>query len=272
MTELQIAIIVILALVNFPLVIGFDRWASRGKQCARRVYDLAPTDGQTRREIRNSIATTPVHALLIAGAVYFGVLDLAEETVGVAALTFVVTFLWTEIWHYASHRLMHTRPLHFIHVEHHRSRVTQAWTSVSFSFLEKLIFSAGIVGFMSLLSHFLPTSFYGLCAYYFLYFFTNTLGHSNVEIRRPGYTRTIFGKLFNTPAYHAIHHARYTGNYGLLTPWPDRVFGTAWEDSGEVQSRAALGQPLKHLRERALDNGRQRRTASPPQRADLLEL
>lgn len=38
------------------------------------------------------------------------------------------------------------------------------------------------------------------------------------------------GKRFNSPAYHAIHHARCTRNHGLLTPWLDRVFGTGWSD------------------------------------------
>jgi len=52
-----------------------------------------------------------------------------------------------------------------------------------------------------------------------------------------------------TPSYHALHHARYVKNYGLITPWFDRLFGTQWPDVAEVQTRAASGEPLRHLAE-----------------------
>src|SRR5690606_5712092 len=41
--------------------------------------------------------------------------------------------------------------------------------------------------------------------------------------------------------FHAMHHARYTGHYGLFTTVLDRVLGTAWDDTPEVQARAARG-------------------------------
>jgi sterol desaturase/sphingolipid hydroxylase (fatty acid hydroxylase superfamily) len=145
---------------------------------------------------------------------------------------------------------MHTKPLHFIHVEHHRSMLTNVWTAVSFSFLEKLIFSTGIIGFMAALSHIMPISVYGVGAYYIFYFFTNTLGHANIEMRKPGYYDSWMGKLFNTSSYHALHHSRYVKNYGLITPWCDKLFGTMWEDVAEVQSRAARGEPLSRLKEK----------------------
>ncbi|HWJ25042.1 MAG TPA: sterol desaturase family protein, partial [Flavisolibacter sp.] len=56
--------------------------------------------------------------------------------------------------------------------------------------------------------------------------------------------------VFNTPTYHAMHHARYVKNYGLITSTLDRLFNTMWEDYDQVQSRAASEQPLNKLSER----------------------
>jgi sterol desaturase/sphingolipid hydroxylase (fatty acid hydroxylase superfamily) len=142
------------------------------------------------------------------------------------------------------------KQLHFIHREHHLSLLTEPWTSVSFSFFEKFIFSIGILAMLSVASQFRPLSALGIFAYYILYFLTNTLGHANFEFRREGYCHSLMGKVFNSPSYHAMHHARYIRNYGLLTPWLDQIFGTEWDDAAEVQSRAARGEPLNALSER----------------------
>jgi sterol desaturase/sphingolipid hydroxylase (fatty acid hydroxylase superfamily) len=145
---------------------------------------------------------------------------------------------------------MHTRPLLFIHREHHRSHVIGPWSAASFSLLEKFIFSLGILGGLALVSLLHPLSAFGILAYYVLYFYTNALGHANVEIRGAAYYRGIWGHLFNTPTYHALHHARYVKNYGLMTPWLDRLFGTAWFDVAAVQARVASGRPLTRLGEK----------------------
>jgi sterol desaturase/sphingolipid hydroxylase (fatty acid hydroxylase superfamily) len=98
----------------------------------------------------------------------------------------------------------------------------------------------------------MPISFYGIVAYYIFYFITNTLGHSNFEIRDPGYAKTWIGKVINTPTYHAMHHARYVKNYGLITSTLDRMFNTMWEDYDKVQTRAAAEEPLTKLSERLI--------------------
>lgn len=237
----------VIAFVNF-LIVGVAEHMER-RRIPNRTYALAVPPPQRRREMTNAFITTPIHAVLLAAFVESGLLRPTESLLTVLT-TFVITFLWTEIWHYVSHRLMHWRPLHFIHCEHHKSRITGMWTSVSFSLLEKAIFSAGIIGFMAALSHAMPVSVLGLAAYYVFYFVTNTLGHANIEIRGPDYYASFMGRIFNTPSYHAMHHARYTNNYGLITPFLDRWFGTAWEDAQQVQQRAARGQPLTALNEK----------------------
>ncbi len=245
----RLALYAAVALANFPIVLALD-WYSQHANI-RKIYDLPLERKQIDREIKNSLVTTPIHSILLAAFVESGLLvPRGPESLLSIALTFIVTLVWTEIWHYASHRAMHWKPLHFIHREHHRSWVTGPWSSVSFSTLEKLIFSLGIIGFMALLSHAVTVSLPGIVLYYLVYFFTNALGHSNIEIRSSDYYETLFGRVFNTPTYHAMHHARYINNYGLLTPFLDRLFGTAWPDAERIQRRVAEGAPLRKLNER----------------------
>src|SRR2546427_5937141 len=42
----------------------------------------------------------------------------------------------------------------------------------------------------------------------------------------------------------SMHHARYTGHYGLFTTMLDRALGTYWDDYPEVHARAARGEGL----------------------------
>lgn len=245
---LLLACTLLLAIINFPFVWLVGRHIARHE--VKHVYAVAPPPEQERRERRNALVTTPVHALLFASLIAMGWLVVGDESWAMVVATFVLTFAWTEIWHYASHRAMHHKSIHWIHVEHHKSRVTGVWTSVSFSFLEKFVFSLGILGGLAIVSRWVPLSAVGITGYYVLYFFTNTLGHANFEFRKPHYRSSLLGKVFNSPSYHAMHHARYTHNYGLLTPWLDQWLRTEWPDSAQVQTRAALGQPLTRLGER----------------------
>ena len=216
----------------------------------RRIYNLQFSQEQLKEELQNSFLTSPLHACLIGIAMYIGFLQDYQTTWLNFTYTFLIVFVWTEIWHYFSHRAMHHKSLLWIHREHHKSKVTTPLTSVSFSFMEKFIFSFGIITPVAALSLVMPISFYGIIAYYLFYFITNTLGHSNMEIRDPEYAQTWIGKIINTPTYHAMHHARYVKNYGLITSTLDRLFNTMWEDYDKVQSRAASDQPLQKLSER----------------------
>jgi Delta7-sterol 5-desaturase len=233
----------------------------------KRIYNVETTQQQLKEELENSFLTSPLHAFLIWLALYSTLLKDYETTWLNFIYTFVIVFVWTEIWHYFSHRAMHTRALLFIHREHHKSRVTNPLSSISFSFLEKLIFSAGIIIPVSLLSGIIPISFYGIYAYYIFYFITNVLGHSNMEIRDPQYANSWIGKILNTPTFHAMHHARYVKNYGLITSTLDRLFDTMWEDYDQVQSRAASEQPLTKLSEKLIQKTNIYKTKSQKERS-----
>ena len=248
--ELHLLSLLLLAVANHVIVFGFIMIYKSKK--VRRIYNIEASQDQLHEELRNSWLTSPLHAALIAAAYYSGILVDSPETWLNFTYTFLIVFVWTEIWHYFSHRLMHHKALLFIHREHHKSKITTPLSSISFSFLEKFIFSIGIIGPVALLSSVMPISFYGIVAYYLFYFVTNVLGHSNFEIREPGYAQTWIGKVINTPAYHAMHHARYVKNYGLITSTLDRLFNTMWEDYDKVQTRAASDQPLNKLSERLI--------------------
>ena len=241
----------------FALVVAAHAFAAlmvarirrRPGSMGRPIYDMAPRRGQLRKELVGSLQA-PSHALVLAVLVSTGWLQLAPDTLLSVVGTFALAVVLAEVWHYASHRAMHTKWLLFIHRHHHESRVMSVWSAMSFSMLEKLLYSAGLIGLLGLASWWLPVSFWGVVTYYLFYLATNTIGHSNLEMRDAGFCQTRQGQILNTATYHALHHGRYVGNYGLLTQVLDRMFGTRWEDYDLVHARVASGRPLGRLGER----------------------
>ena len=217
-----------------------------------RGYAVEHDADQTRREWISSLVTTPVPPLILAASILLGLWrpDTATETWWSIAATFLAVFIWSEIWHYYSHVLMHSRRWIWIHRHHHVSQLPRAMSCLSFSIVEKTLQSLGILAPIWLTAIYWQPSFYGVIAYYLLYFYTNAMGHYNLEPMPAGYTRTLFGSIFTAPTYHIIHHARYTGNFGLMTTFLDKLHGTYWGDYPDVLDRAATGQPLPRLNTR----------------------
>jgi sterol desaturase/sphingolipid hydroxylase (fatty acid hydroxylase superfamily) len=216
------------------------------KVSRRVIYDLPIRPQQLRREIRNSIHT-PIHAVFLAGFLYLGFFEARSvlSFIGSAALTAV----WAEIWHYSSHRAFHLGALHWIHAEHHRSRLNTPFTAISFSFSEKFFFDLGLLGVLALIDFVVSLNFFGIAAWYVGYLAINSFSHANFEIKSGGYNR-ILGKFLTTTTYHSLHHSRYTGNYGLGTRFLDRIFGTEWEDYEPLYERVTTDRPLTSIRER----------------------
>ncbi len=153
------------------------------------------------------------------------------------------------MWHYGSHRAFHLSALHWIHVEHHKSHLNSAFTAISFSFTEKLIFDLGLVGPLAVLDRFVSLNFFGIAAWYIGYLVLNSFSHANFELR--SYNRWV-GMVLTSTTYHSLHHSRYTGNYGLGTRILDWIFNTQWEDYDLVYDRIANERrPLTKLREKA---------------------
>jgi hypothetical protein len=73
--------------------------------------------------------------------------------------------------------------------------------------------------------------------------------------------------------YHALHHARWTGHFGLGTTVLDRLLGTEWSDWPELHRRVLDGDPMRSFKDqgehpaRAIADGAHRAAPRPPGRA-----
>jgi sterol desaturase/sphingolipid hydroxylase (fatty acid hydroxylase superfamily) len=248
LTPAQIAVLAAIATLGhvmalFWYVAGRRRWTI----CQRTIYDLPVDPKQLKREAWNSLHA-PTHAvwlLLFILAGFFTATSWASFA-GSAALTTV----WAEVWHYASHRAMHWKPLHWIHKEHHKSHLNTWLTAISFSFTEKLIFDLGLLGLLAIVDRAVALNVHGIAAWYIGYLLINSYGHANFELKSPGYNRVV-GRVITSTTYHSLHHSRYTGNYGLGTRVMDRLFGTEWEDYERLYDRICEERrPLTKLSEK----------------------
>jgi sterol desaturase/sphingolipid hydroxylase (fatty acid hydroxylase superfamily) len=217
------------------------------RMCERTIYDLPFKPGQLRRELKNSIHA-PIHAVLLAAFFAFGFF---QNTSGLSfALSLIATAVWAEVWHYASHRAFHLRALHWIHAEHHKSRLNSPFTAISFALSEKLIFDLGLLGALAVGDSVWSMNFFGIAGWFIGYLVINSFSHANFELKSRTYNRGL-GWLFTSTTYHSLHHSRYTGNYGLGTRFMDQLFKTEWEDYERLYNRVSQDKgPLTGLREK----------------------
>lgn len=242
-----IALILIAVLGHIMALTWYLAATGRWKICERKIYDLPVDQAQIRREARNSVHA-PIHAVLLAIFVYAGFFR--NDTAVSFLATLVLTTAWAEIWHYASHRAFHTRPLHWIHLEHHRSQINTWMTAISFSFPEKVIFDLGLLLPLALLDTTLSLNFLGIAGWFIGYLIINSFSHANFELK-PKHFNRLLGKVVTSTTYHSLHHSRYTGNYGLGTRVLDRLFRTEWPDYEIVYDKVSSERtPLKKLKEK----------------------
>lgn len=252
-TTPEILILLLIATLGHVMALFWyvaDR--KKWKVCARTIYDLPISKEQIRRELRNSLHA-PIHAVMLAIFLYLGFFK--DTTLLSFFYSGILTTIWAEIWHYSSHRAFHLRALHWIHLEHHKSRLNSPFTAMSFSFTEKLVFNAGLLGLLAIVDDFISLNVFGIAAWYIGYLAINSFSHANFELKSTDYNRWM-GKILTSTTYHSLHHSRYTGNYGLGTRVLDRIFKTEWDDYERLYDRISRERrPLSKLRDRA--------TASP---------
>jgi lathosterol oxidase len=214
--------------------------------CRCTIYQLPVPGRQLKRELRNSVYA-PLPAVMLLLCLAMG----AFNGTGPVSFGFalVVTFVCAELWHYFLHRALHTRPLLWIHREHHKSVLSSPFTAISFSLPEKLLFNVGILGILCAVDSLVGLNFYGIAGWYIGYIAINSFGHANFETKSNGFLRG-WGKVFTSTTYHSLHHARYVRNYGLGTRILDRVFGTEWEDyEGVFEQVTGRKKPMARLKE-----------------------
>jgi Delta7-sterol 5-desaturase len=243
-----IALLVIATIGHLMALLWYLAYKRRWKICERTIYDLPINEEQVRREVKNSLHT-PMHAVILAVFLYFGFFS--NTSLASFVYSGLGTAIWAEIWHYGSHRAFHLRALHWIHLEHHKSRLNSPFTAISFSFTEKLIFDIGLLAPLAAVDGWLGLNAFGIAAWYIGYLVINSFSHANFEMKSAAYNRWL-GKVLTTTTYHSLHHSRYTGHYGLGTRILDRIFNTEWDDYEALYQRISQEKrPLGKLRERA---------------------
>jgi sterol desaturase/sphingolipid hydroxylase (fatty acid hydroxylase superfamily) len=254
LTAPQIATLVVIGtlghgMATFWYLAGKNGW----RICERTIYDLPIPDDQIRREVKNSLHA-PMHAVILAAFLQLGFFTNESWTSFVGSA--LGTTIWAEIWHYGSHRAFHLPPFHWIHLEHHKSHLNSAFTAISFSFTEKLVFDLGLLGLLAFVDRLVSLNAYGIAAWYIGYLVINSFSHANFELKSREYNR-VLGKVLTSTTYHSLHHSRYTGNYGLGTRVLDRLFRTEWDDYEELYDRVSTERrPLVKLSEKAAPRAR----------------
>ncbi len=229
------------------VVAGSATWLVQHTEAGRRrrVYRRAAAPGQWRSELTAGVVTLGFDALVLATVLHLELLPVVPPTPWNLGLGFGLLFVWFEIWFYVTHRLLHLPALYPLHAQHHVARVTQPLTSISFSLAERAVLHAGSFGFAALTFSLLPLPFEAFALYFSVNYLLNVLGHSNVEVV-PRASRWVL-----TPTFHAMHHARHAGHYGLFTQVLDRLFGTVFDDYEAMHARAREGRGATRLSERA---------------------
>ena len=233
------------------VILGVGQGVSRSRLAERwRVFRRALPPGQMRREATAAVLIVLCDAVIVGLFRHFQGPRMAPFSLQSALLTWAWMFVGFEVWFYVSHRLLHTRLLYPLHAQHHVAQVTQPLTSLSFSIAERLVLMGGGFGLLLLAMEFMPVTPAGMLGYILFNYTFNVFGHGNTEWLPERFVSSWAGRVFFTPTFHSLHHARYQGHYGLYTVLLDRWLGTAFEDYAQVHARARAGQGLERIGER----------------------
>jgi sterol desaturase/sphingolipid hydroxylase (fatty acid hydroxylase superfamily) len=196
-----------------------------------RVQKLrSPAKGQIRREIRLSLVSCLIFALL--GTILWRMFRAGETSVYLKftdyplwylPVSFLLCLLIHDTYFYWTHRLMHTRALFkYTHAGHHRSMTPTPWAIYAFQPAEAVIQYLGIMGLVI----FLPL--HPVVFFAFLFYDTqvNTAGHCGYEIVPRWIVQSSWYRGFNTVTHHDAHHTDFGKNFGLFFNVWDRLMGT----------------------------------------------
>lgn len=217
-----------LILMCLPLL-----WTQTSKWAAKRqIIKHQPIHlGLFLKEMGYGIYILFIDAIVTVILLKSGILNIKKTGSALEFLiVFTVAFVWLEIYFYYSHRILHHPKLFWIHRTHHQGAPLSPLTSLSFSLIERLILLSGSLILPSLISFWIAIPAEAFMAYFFTNYFLNVLGHINVEIFSPAFVNSWAGRFFYTPTFHALHHLRYKGHFGLFTSVLDKWHGTYFKD------------------------------------------
>jgi Delta7-sterol 5-desaturase len=164
-------------------------------------------------------------SLMLTAALHLGVVQLSAFSAPRTLAAMALGLLWWEAWFYAGHRAMHTRWLYTIHRAHHAEAGVHP--SLCFSAAETVVLSSGFYVPLAFASHlFHAVSIVTLVAVFTAAYALNLVSHLDYDLFGARFEEGPLRHLVNSTRYHALHHAGRRGNYGLVTPWLDRLCGT----------------------------------------------
>jgi len=213
----------------------------------KRIWDVPLDPGQRRIEVIGNLIFLAITIPTFGFALWTRWMRFTEDIASHIALTFVAVYLAFQIHYYGFHRALHHPRWVRFHRWHHKSRVTTPLSGQSMSVVEALGWMVGYVLIPACLSQIVPISFEGWALYLTYNILGNIAGHANVEPIPilPGLRyASVFSNVFT---FHALHHARWNGNYGFATALMDRTCGTEWTDWPELHQRTASGNSLPNL-------------------------
>lgn len=217
-----------------------------------RIYDVPLRPGQRVREGVGNLLFVSIFAAGLTLVFARDRIEMAPFTIGGAALTFVGGLLSFDLYYYALHALMHTPVGAPFHRWHHESRVNTPWTAFSMSPVEATAWVAGLSLWPLLTAGWLPFVLEGWVAWLIFFFFSNVMGHVNVEFVPAWVSSTAAGRIASHGViYHALHHARYQKHLCFFMNGLDGVFGQVFDDYPRLHQRVLEGRPLERLGERA---------------------
>ncbi len=195
------------------------KYSSRAK--LQQVYRLLPFEGQISFEIKTLLLISLTDGIVLTAGKYYNAFPGTSTSWLGFILTFTLYFLWAELVYYFTHRLLHTDYFYWMHRWHHKSQVTTPFTAYSSSVFDRLL--GMILPILPIIILFqygiISVSKNALIAYYILLSLINIFTHINVEVTPKSWSRNrLLRALVITPSYHALHHARYRGHYGVGRP------------------------------------------------------
>ena len=217
------------------------------------IYKVPLVKNQFVRELKQSHWTFVFDSLVFAALIHFALISTAAESTGKMVLTVAAHFIFFELYFYLTHRALHTKAFYWIHRAHHVAHVAQPITSASFSFLERVILFTGFMfPFVVITAIFGSTSLIAIAICLLINDVFNIFGHLNIEFYPKILGTSFMRNILNSPTGHAMHHARFDGNYGLISSFFDVIFKTRFKDNKQVFMSTNTGTPMTSLHQNFL--------------------
>jgi sterol desaturase/sphingolipid hydroxylase (fatty acid hydroxylase superfamily) len=212
-----------------PAFLIFLVWGRR-RFAHRSILGRRPELAKMLHDLRWSLSTVLLFSLVAVGVYYgarHGILQryasIEEYGWGWFFASIGLLIVLQDAYFYWTHRAMHHRSLFkLVHRVHHVSTNPSPWTAYAFAPLEALVHAA----FVPLVWLFVPLHESAVFAFLAFMIVRNVLGHLSLELYPAGFTKHRFWRWNTTTTHHALHHARFTSNFGLYFTFWDDLMGT----------------------------------------------